>query len=278
MFAKWTYLMVLAGLLGPIGMTSARADTTDLVNQYLIGVGAEDGTYTITAVNTDYIVNSFPDTEFFEVRFIQWPIAVTPPEGLSPSNIFLVQDGEVFPLTSAADLRDFFFEDLPAVESEGAAADAGLSWLRLSEGFSQDGFYTFGDPEVTFMLNPDLSLTVTGIVRVTMGGRRHSHIRLDEMDFDPDGVLQFVQETNTVKPGVRPICQATKLLDSDALVRRMAERDILIMGRQAAEYLYDQRTKARPELQEAIDRIWQRIVDEAPQTTTGQRLAKGGNR
>jgi hypothetical protein len=266
--------MVLAGLLGAFGLSSARAQTSeDLVIQYLEDLNAK--AYTITPVNTDYIANSFPDTDFFEVRFIQWPIAIMPPEGLSASNVFLVQDGEVFPLTSPGDLRDFFFEDLPAADDVDDAADAGLAWLRLSEGFSQDGFYTFDDPQVTVTINEDFSLTVTGTVTVAMGGRGDITV---ELDFDSDGVLQSVSEVNMVQPGVRPICQATKLLDADPLVRRMAERDILIMGRQAAEYLYDQRTKARPELQEAIDRIWQRIVDEGPRTTTGQRRAKSGHR
>ena len=63
-------------------------------------------------------------------------------------------------------------------------------------------------------------------------------------------------------PGVRPICQATKLLDADPLVRRMAEQDILVMGQSAKEYLDEQRANAKPELKAAIDRIWKRIVDE----------------
>ena len=277
MFARWTYLMVLAGLLGPIGLPSARAQTSqDLVTQYLEDLGAMG--YTITAVNTDYIASSFPDTDLFEVRFRQYPIAILPPEGLSPSNVFLVQDGEVFPLTSPGDLRDFFFEDLPAADDTDDAADAGLAWLRLSEGFSQDGFYTFDDPQVTVTINEDFSLTITGTVSVAMMGGGSGDITVD-LEFDSDGVLQSVSEVNTVRPGVRPICQATKLLDSDPLVRRMAEQDILVMGRQAAEYLYEQRIKARPELQEAIDHIWQQIVDEGPRiTTTGQRRAKSGQR
>jgi len=277
MFARWTFLMVLAGVLGPIGLSSARAQTSeDLVRQYLADLGALANSYTIKTVKTDYIDNSFADTDFFEVTFRQWPIAVIHPESLSASNVFLVQVGEVFPLTSPGDLRDFFFEDLPAADDLDDATDAVLAWLRLSEGFSQDGFYTFGDPQVTSVtINEDFSVTVTGTVTVTLGGRGDISV---ELDFDSDGVLQSVSEENTVQPGVRPICQATKLLDSDPLVRRMAERDILIMGRQAAEYLYEQRIQARPELQEAIDRIWQRIVDEGPRTTTGQRRAKSGLR
>jgi hypothetical protein len=265
MFARWTFLMALAGLLGPIGLSSARAQSSeDLVTQYLEDLGATF--YTITAVNTDYIANSFPDIDFFEVRFRQYPIAVLVPDGLSASNLFAVEDGVVFPLVSSTDpqvanFEDFFFDELDAVADEDAAAAAGLAWLRLSEAFSQDGFYTFGDPQVTVMITEDLGLLVTGSVSVTLGGRGDISV---EMLFDANGLLvtDGISETRTVRPGVRPICQATKLLDADPLVRRMAVQDILVMGRPAAEYLYEQRTKASPELQEAIDRIWQRIVDE----------------
>jgi len=77
-----------------------------------------------------------------------------------------------------------------------------------------------------------------------------------------DGKLAKVVEENTVKPGVRPICQATKLLDPDPIVRGMAEQCIVVMGSEAREYLLGQRAKASPELQQAIDRVWQRIIDE----------------
>jgi hypothetical protein len=61
---------------------------------------------------------------------------------------------------------------------------------------------------------------------------------------------------------VRPICQATKLLDRDPIVRRMARQDVLVMGRAAKPYFDKVPATARPKLQRAIDRIWQRILDE----------------
>jgi len=258
MFARWTFLMVLAGVMGT-GLSSARAgDSEDLVKQYLDNLGAQ--AYTITAVNADYIANSFPDTDFFEVRFRQYPTADAPPEGLSASNLFLVQDGEAFALVRPADLKDFFFEDLAPAADEDDAADAGLAWLRLSEAFSQDGFYTFTAPEVIVIIT-DVGFVVTGSVNVADPISGTGGISI-EMIFDSDGVLDSVDETRTVRPGMRPRCQATLLLHSERLVREIAEQDLLVMGRRAAEYLYEQRAKARPELQEAIDRVWQRIVDE----------------
>ena len=53
-----------------------------------------------------------------------------------------------------------------------------------------------------------------------------------------------------------------KLLDPDPIVRRMAEQDILVMGRAARDYLMDQRANAPPLLQDAIDRIWRRILQD----------------
>jgi hypothetical protein len=42
----------------------------------------------------------------------------------------------------------------------------------------------------------------------------------------------------------------------------MAEQDLLVMGKAAEAYLAEQRTEADPELQRAIDRIWERILAE----------------
>ena len=76
------------------------------------------------------------------------------------------------------------------------------------------------------------------------------------------GSLVQIYEKSVLRPGVRPICQATKLLDRDPIVRRMAEQDVLVMGRAAKPYLDQIRARARPKLQQAIDRMWQRILDE----------------
>ena len=64
-------------------------------------------------------------------------------------------------------------------------------------------------------------------------------------------------------PAIAPICEATKLLGPDPIVRRMAEQDVLVMSRAAKPYLDQVRATAEPKLQEAIDRIWQRILEES---------------
>ena len=82
------------------------------------------------------------------------------------------------------------------------------------------------------------------------------------MTFGAAGSFVSVLEKGALRPGIRPICQATKLLDSDPIVRRMAEQDLLVMGPAAKPYLDQVRARVRPKLQQAIDRIWQRIVSE----------------
>jgi hypothetical protein len=42
----------------------------------------------------------------------------------------------------------------------------------------------------------------------------------------------------------------------------MAEQAILVMGRAAGEYVDEQRARATPELRQAIDRLWRRILAE----------------
>ena len=257
MFARWTMLVALVGALGPAWQSSARGqDSEAQVKEYLEDIGAYG--YTVTAITADYLDDTFPDTDFFAVIFRRYPLLIPPPKGLSASNVFLVQDGTVFPLVGPADLRNFFLGNLAPVQGEAGAKDAGLAWLRLSEVFSQDGFFTFAAPQVR-VTPSDEEIRVAGSVTVTAGGRGSIHVA---MEFDSDGELDDVSETRSVHPGVRPICQATKLLDADPLVRRMAEQDILVMGESAKACLDEQRAKAKPELKAAIDRIWNRIVDE----------------
>jgi hypothetical protein len=257
MVARWASVIAVVSMLGSAWQPSARAqDPRALVEAYLEHIGAIG--YTITAVTAEYIDDSFPDTDFFEVIFRVYPVAVLVPKGLSASNVFLVQNATVLPLVRPANLKDFFSKQLAPVRNKENAEDAGLAWLRLTEAFSQDGFFTFADPQVKVTTSSG-KFQATGSVSVATGGRGSITVT---MSFGRNGVPAGVSETRNVHPGVRPICQATKLLDTDPLVRRMAEQDILVMGRSAKQYLDQQRAKATPELRAAIDRIWKRIVNE----------------
>ena len=127
----------------------------------------------------------------------------------------------------------------------------------MSQQFVQDGFYQFTIPDKEIAGNAQM-MTGKAVVEPKGGNKGYLAVTITL----EDGKLAKVEEENTVKPGVRPICEATKLLDPDPIVRGMAEQCILLMGSPAREYLLEQRVRASPDLQEAIDRIWRRIVDE----------------
>jgi hypothetical protein len=204
---------------------------------------------------------SFPNQRFFVLRFRQYPVARMAPKPLAANNLFAVtKNGRVRQLTATKGLEDFFRTTLDPVTDAESAKDAATAWLYLSEEFKQDGFFTFSIPEDSLAVQGSKGgWTASGRAVVTQGGK--GEIAAD-LSFTGDGKLAKVEETSTVKAGIRPICQATKLLDPDSIVRQMAEKDILVMGQRAKVYLDEQRAKASPELRQAIDHIWQRILQE----------------
>jgi hypothetical protein len=224
--------------------------------------GAERGQ--VIPVADDAAARAFPGCSFYVVRFRQYPIAQVPPAPLTANNLFVVKpDGSVAHLRDAAAMEHFFRETLAPIRTTSVARDAASAWLRLSEEFHQDGFFEFAAARdsVRVASTQARGLSVTGKVAVIPHGGNTGEI-VAALTFDQAGTLVKVTETARVQKGVRPICQATKLLDPDPVVRGMAEQAILVMGKAAEGYLSEQRTKASPELQRAIDRIWQRILVE----------------
>ncbi len=210
-----------------------------------------------TAITDEALAKAFPDDHFFALVFRQYPIARPSPAPFKSQNVFVVpKDGKVAYFTDAKELEKFFKDNLKPVKDADAAKQAAAAWLALAQTFHQDGFYKFAVPADDLKGAKDKGV---GKLTVKEGGKGELTATLA---FDDKGKLSKVEEDNAIKPGPRPICQATKLLDADPIVRRMAERDLLFMGRACKEYLDEQRAKATPELQKAIDRLWKRIVDE----------------
>lgn len=267
MLTRLTFLVAVLGvLLAPLWGSTASAQTTPdpqaLVDRYLQANGARPGTYRIVPITEDYVVDTFPEFAFFEVYFQQYPVGVLVPRPFAASNLFLVVRGQVFFMTDSDQLRLFYLLFTGTIENEGQALDTGRSWLRLTQAFSQDGFYTFGRPNVVVVPaggggeGVELRAFILGEVQVTGGGRGQISVL---MLLDTDGRLVWVFEERRIVMGPRPICQATKLLDADPIIRGMAEQDLLYLGRKARPYLDEQRAKASPELKEAIDRLWKKI-------------------
>jgi hypothetical protein len=208
----------------------------------------------VAYVKDDAVESALPRHYLFSVLFRQYPVARPTPKGLQSSNLFAVDvEDQVTVLTDAKELESFFRTNSAAAKDEARRKTAIRAWLRLTQQYHQDGFYTFGMVEDATRVEGQ---TARGIVAVMKGG---SGTLGATMTFDDDGKLVKVREEAKLRPGPRPICQASKLLDKDLLVRRMAEQDLLIMGTAAGDYLDEQRSKASPELQRAIDRLWQRI-------------------
>src|SRR5262249_39513712 len=161
----------------------------------------------------------------FGVIFRQYPVAVLCPQmqDLKCSNVFFVRDGHVDFASTISDLKFFFATELGLAPSQEAATDAASAWLRFSEELKQDLFYTFSTPEISYTPGADLT-RVRGHVAVSAGGEGNIEML---MTLGTAGSLVQIYEKGAVRPGVRPICQATKLLDRDPIVRRMAEQDLL---------------------------------------------------
>jgi hypothetical protein len=215
----------------------------------------------VERITDDAIDRALPGHIYFSVLFVQFPVGRPVPEPFKVSNVYAVSpEGKLKLLTGAKELEAYFKDTLEPVKTDKAAQDGALAWLRFSEQFAQDGLYTFKTVDEASKVEAVKEVrTASARGAVSKGGNGEINVALT---FDEKGKLSKVVEKIELKPGPRPICHATKLLDPDPLVRRIVEQDLLIMGRSAKDYLDEQRAKASPELQKAIDRIWQRIVDE----------------
>jgi hypothetical protein len=238
--------------------TIAKADDQQLVLDYLTSRKA--GGAVVRPITDDYVGRTFPNFSFFGVIYRQHPIAVQCPvmQDLKCSNLFFVKEGRVDFIATIPDLTFFFVAELGPMLFESAAIDAASTWLRFSEELKQDLFYTFSTPAISYIPLNDIT-RVRARSAVIAGGQGYVDILIT---LGNAGSFVNACEKSALQPGVRPICQATKLLDHDPIVRRMAEQDVLVMGRAAKPYLDQVRATARPKLQRAIDRIWQRILDE----------------
>jgi hypothetical protein len=248
-----------AAFICPWSATIAKADDQQLVEDYLKTRGASGAV--VRPITDDHVGRTFPNFSFFGVIFRQYPVAVQcpPTQDLKCSNVFFVKDGKVDFVANIPDLEFFFSAELGLAPSADAAADVAGAWLRFSEELKQDLFYTFSTPEISYSPQDDVP-RVRGHATVTAGGEGQIDVLIA---FGNAGSLVYIHEKSALRPGVRPICQATKLLDRDPIVRRMAEQDILIMGRAAKPYLDHIRATAPPKLERAIDRMWQRILAES---------------
>jgi hypothetical protein len=214
----------------------------------------------VEALSEESLQRALPGQMVFSVFFPLFPRALRPAEGLKSQNLFFVNaEGKRTEVSDIKSLEDACIASAAPAKDENAAKDLALAWLRLVEQMRQDGFYKFKTIDEATKVSADGAGRKAAARAVVMAGG-NGEINV-EVTLDEAGKLVKATEMSTLKPGPRPICQATKLLDADPIVRQICEADLLIMGRAAKEYLDEQRAQASPELQQAIDRIWQRILD-----------------
>jgi hypothetical protein len=197
-----------AVLLALLSVITARAGDQWLVADFLDNLNVHG--YMTRPITDDYVGRTFPNFSFFGVIFPQYPVARLCPgqQGLECSNIFFVRDEAVGFVPNISELKTFFSQQLGPVPSADTANDAGRSWLRFSDELKQDLFFVFSWPAVEYTPTAD-GATVTGRVVVIGGGQGEIDVT---MNFDAAGIFADAWESTTVLPGVRPICQATKLL------------------------------------------------------------------
>jgi len=226
------------------------------VNAYVEKQKATNGK--TARVSDEVVEKALPGHAVFTLMFRQFPVARQLPEGFQAANLLVVSGDKVQLINSSKDLKKFFEEKSAKAGKEDDAKDAARAWLRLSQELLQDGFYAFKLEDDSTKAEGKDARTVTAKVSVTKGGNGTLEATLK---FDKEGKLTAIDETAKIKPGPRPICQATKLLDKDPVVRAMAEQSLMCMGTLAKDYLDEQKAKASPELKKEIERVWKKIVE-----------------
>ncbi len=221
---------------------------------------------TLGYIESDALNSLFPTSVFYVLRFPQWPLAIEPPQPLGNNNIFVIsKESKALSLITDGNkelCKQFLIAKLPHTASDEKAIQAVKAALVLFKELSQDGMFKFESEAKSLYANKAAgSIRTSGKLSVIPQGGNFGAISVN-LTFDSQGALCNVIVEENLQEGMRPICQSTKLLDSDPIVRKMAEQDILIMGSSAKEYLDWQRTQVTPELRQAIDKIWQRIIKE----------------
>jgi hypothetical protein len=260
-------LTLAAAMAGQSASARADIDFKDaqrLAERYVDNLAPKQGFRRISPIEDESLRKLLPGRRFVGVLFPQYPLGIDPPPPLKVANVLVVdQDGKLHPLTDIAALEEYCRANFPAASSKPEAAATLRAWLMLSQHMHTDGFYQFefGPPFVIELDARNRPSRAQGTLNVKPVGGNQGRITAS-LTFDAAGRLASAKNVVKLVEGIRPICQASRLLDPDPLVRQMAKRELLVMGRMGAEYLRWQRAKASPELRQEIDRIWQQILAE----------------
>ena len=247
----WTAVPALLMLVSSLFADPTKAEK--IVKDELEKVKADPNLARL--IKDEALDKTFPGQTFFAVTFRQFPVARLAPEPLKSSNVYAVTaEGKPVLINSMDGLQKFFSEGKIGAK-EDVRKDAVRAFLALAQELAQDGFYRFKLEPGSLKADGEKA---SGKVVVAQGGNGEISVTLNFKD----GVFSSAQPLVQIKPGMRPRCQATLLLDPNPLVRQIAEDSLLVMGRPALPYLAEQYAKAKPDLQKAIERVRQRILSE----------------
>lgn len=253
--------LVCLGLAGALPAAAGEGKAVDLVQKRLAELKAMQAK--VEAVKSKDVEAAFPGVQFVTVHFPIWPVGVATPPPLKSQNLFAVdKGGKLHHFTDAKGLEKFARTHLAPDLGPKDGATAALAWVALTQAFVQDGYYKFTiDPNNTINAKGPDGFMWGAVLEVVPEAGNKGSLSV-KLQFDKAGKLVSVTEENKVVRGMRPRCQATRLLHPDPVIRAICEDSLLVLGRLAEGYLNEQRATASPELRQAIDRIWKRIVEE----------------
>ena len=205
----------------------------------------------------------FPEHQFYVLHYSAYPVGRPLPEPLRGQNVLILsKTGALEHITDATALERVLRPLLPPARDPQTRGSILRAWLSITLEFTQDTMFEFSIPPDSVQIVADGGgWKASGKAVVKPSGGNQGDISLS-LSFDSTGKLLSVAETRAVRAGIRPRCQATKLLDADPIVRAMAQQDILVMGRAGAAYLAERHPIATPELQAALEKLWQQILVE----------------
>jgi hypothetical protein len=207
---------------------------------------------------------ALPGYAFFSMRFMMHPVPRPTPQPLGATNLFVVSKAgsKVTHVKDVKGLQDFFAKSIKNPADEKGLRAAAHAYCLLRKEMAQDGFFRFQVKPENFKVNVGGATDrVTARIEVVPGGGNSGHIEV-VLAFRVGAAVQFTEDVK-VAAGVRPICQSLRLLNPDVKVRAAAERDLLIMGRNALPYLYGKIAETKGELREKIRELTRRIENGA---------------
>jgi hypothetical protein len=158
----------------------------------------------IIPVEGDALRRTFPEDQFFAVRYMRFPRAVTPPAPLELENLVRVRkDGTVKRIEGIEGLKAFLGNTCTNVRDAETAQRVAAASLELAKEFYQDGNYKFSPTSEGISSDRKANhLIVTGKITVTEGGRGEITVSLP---FDASGHLKVGESkiVGRLRPDVR---------------------------------------------------------------------------